>query len=228
MRHCCGCKYMGECYCFGCCNYYLVTGNRRPSKFGQKCPVKVLRNGYVLPENYEAWCAEWDAKLAEKEQKKQERMQKQLEREENIRALLAEAHESRKTAFEQVSGNKRNGSVSYDEPRAIDFRKAPVISNARGRAVQWDVDYAFSLYVSGYYICDIEDIMQLDGAKLRSYISNHGWHFIENRNRNFKRADIPFERAQYAAWKKAREEKKLSGALNKDPVNHNKPEEESR
>lgn len=204
VRHCCGCKYLTEVAAYGCCTYYLETGKRRPCKFGQKCPVKVLMRGYKLPDNYDAWCAEWDKKIAAK---KAEEERKVREREEAIRALITESDERAEAArtIREASCESERERYVYNIP-SLRARKAPIISNKRGPKCSWDVDYAFSLYCAGYYICDIEDIMQINGTKLRAYIENHGWRDIEDRNRNFHRADIKAERKKYLTWKKRKEE----------------------
>lgn len=218
MRHCTGCKYAGTCGAYGCCNYYLITGKRRPCKFGTKCPVKELRKGFTLPDDYEEWCAKLDAEMSEKEQAEKERLRQQKNREKRIRALLTEAEKDRNDAIAEMERKRmdqqaQGDSFQYKLPRKIDFRKAPVPSKGRGRPLTWDVDYAFSLFVSGFYIVDIADILQIDFYKLQDYIKNHGWSLIEDRNKNFRRADLPFEWERYDRWKLERQKQKVNGPL---------------
>lgn len=62
-RHCVGCIHLrqaGGTYLV-CC-YLLLTGRRRPCAFGDPCPVKVVPEGFRLPEEYAAWCEELDAR----------------------------------------------------------------------------------------------------------------------------------------------------------------------
>lgn len=225
MRHCLGCKYMGVAGTCGCCNYYLETGIRRPCSFGQKCPVKALRKGYKLPPNYESWCENLDRRFAEQAKKK---AREQAEREAAIRALLTEADDRSEQEIadrKSVSDSEKRDSFKYSAPRTIRWQKAPTqeqvdiamgarktesyldtpISNKRGRRMKWDVDYAYSLYCSGYYICDIKEIIGLTGKELEAYIENHLWREFRDKNLPFRRADIPTERARYLKWKADKE-----------------------
>lgn len=62
-RHCVGCIHLrqaGGTYLV-CC-YLLQTGRKRPCAFGDPCPVKTVPDGFLLPEGYEAWCAELDGR----------------------------------------------------------------------------------------------------------------------------------------------------------------------
>lgn len=210
MRHCLGCKYMVTCAYYGCCNYYLTTGKRRPCKFGQKCPVKALLPKFTLPDWYDAWCAEWDAKI---EKKRANAARRQAEREAAIRALLTEAQELSKqheeiprqdTSAPIAEQSCDSESFQYRLPRTIKYKSAPSDCTRRYKTV-WDVDYAFSLFYSGYYICDIEDIMGLDGKQLRSYIERHKWRDVPGRATVYRRADVKAERQRYLTWKRNRE-----------------------
>ena len=60
-RHCVGCIYLrqaGGAYLV-CC-YLLLTGKKRPCAFDDPCPVKAVPDGFKMPEEYDAWCAEID------------------------------------------------------------------------------------------------------------------------------------------------------------------------
>ena len=207
MRHCLGCKYMGTAAAFGCCNYYLTTGIRRPCKFGQKCPVKVLRQGFALPKNYNEWCAEWDRKIAERrELEERERLERErLGRESETSPVFTAADNAKKRDKESKPKQVQKKAVFKYKIESLRIRKAPCGAGTRGRKLAWDADYAFSLYCAGFYITDIEDIMGIKQSTLNAYIEHHGWRDVQDRAKVFHRADIQSERKRYLAWKKRKE-----------------------
>lgn len=70
-RHCRGCKYLGCCGHWVCCNYILITEKRRPGEFGQpNCPVKKYIHGYVPSEEYLQWVRQMDDQAAAEEKKR--------------------------------------------------------------------------------------------------------------------------------------------------------------
>lgn len=78
-RWCRGCKYLGACGAYGCCNYFLATEKRRPGKFGAKdCKAKALIDGFSIKPKHVAYCEGQPPKaylddLKRKEEKRQER-----------------------------------------------------------------------------------------------------------------------------------------------------------
>lgn len=202
MRHCLGCKYMGVVAAYGCCDYYLTTGNRRPCKFGQKCSVKVLRRGFVLPKNYSEWCDEWDRKIAERREREE---RERLERESDTSAVFTAADNAERRDLESKPKQTTKKPVFEYKIDSLRIRKAPCGAGTRGRKLSWDVDYAFSLYCAGFYITDIEDIMGIKQSTLNAYIEHHGWRDEQDRAKVFHRADIQSERKRYLAWKKRRD-----------------------
>lgn len=68
-RHCRGCKYLGCCGHWVCCNYILETDKQRPGKFGQpNCPVRKNICGYTPSEEYLQWVGEMDNRLRQEEE----------------------------------------------------------------------------------------------------------------------------------------------------------------
>lgn len=68
-RHCRGCVYFETVSNFGCCNYFLLTGKRRPSRFGlPDCSVREYRPGYVVPDYHKKFCQRVDEQEAQKAQ----------------------------------------------------------------------------------------------------------------------------------------------------------------
>lgn len=80
MRHCRGCVYMGACGDHACCNYFLTTGIRRPSKFGQPCPVKKVRPGYTPPKGWAEYVERMDREEEEERRKAEEKERLEAER----------------------------------------------------------------------------------------------------------------------------------------------------
>lgn len=68
-RHCRGCIYFDVVSTCGCCNYYLLTGKRRPSKFAAPdCKARTYKPGYVVPEYHIRYCQRVDEEEAIKQQ----------------------------------------------------------------------------------------------------------------------------------------------------------------
>ena len=70
-RHCRGCIYFDVVAHYGCCNYFLVTGTRRPSRAGDRnCCVRKYPPGFVMPEWHKQYCKRIDD---EEDQKQRDR-----------------------------------------------------------------------------------------------------------------------------------------------------------
>lgn len=73
-RYCRGCKYLSSAGHNGCCDYFLMTGKRRPCQIGKDCTVREYKKDYKQSDSHVAWCKEVDERL-EAERIEQERRQ---------------------------------------------------------------------------------------------------------------------------------------------------------
>ena len=151
IRHCRGCRYLGTVAGYGCCNYYLETGNRRPSKFGTPCSVKEIIKGFVMPKSHAEYVNRID--MEEEERRKQSefaaemRLKRLNERNAKIEAMLMQAE---------------------NDPENEITRK-------RGRRLTWDSDYAFDLFCEGFRLFEISKVMDVPMKNLTQYASYHNW-----------------------------------------------------
>lgn len=175
IRHCRGCRYLGTVDGYGCCNYYLETNIRRPSKFGTPCAVKQLITGYVVPKSHAAYVKRIDRE--EEERRKQSEMAAEMrlkrieERNAKIEELIRQAAED-----------------PEDE-----------IPRKRGRMLKWDSEYAFDLFREGYRLFEIAKVMNLSVKTLSQYAAYHNWkgqcEYVP-----YVRHDINQAKADYLAY----------------------------
>ena len=74
--------------------------------------------------------------------------------------------------------------------------------NRKGRPIGWDTEYAHKLYLDGYYVFEIAEVIGGDPKKIAPYIRNHSWQldlppYIE---RHYH--DLDAAKAEYAKYKR--------------------------
>lgn len=158
VRNCRGCTYLNIVGCSACCDYWLIEDRLRPSKFGEKgCPVKIVISGYTIPPEHEDFCRRVD---------EQERRQKETaERQAKLRLERIERINRR---IEQQAKKDENNTELH-----LEHKNHP--HENRGRSASWDCDYAFQLYIEGYYNFEIAEIVGTTVQKVASYARNNNW-----------------------------------------------------
>lgn len=187
VRHCIGCKYHGICGYYGCCNYLLITGNKRPCKYGGPCSVKVLRKDYTLPDNYYDWVEEIDRIYAKKNKATVQSAPSNKLKMDIMRAILSSTFD---------------GSCECIQARRSKHRKRC------GRQSSFDIDYAWSLYCAGYYLFEISEILSVSRKIIQEYVTRHYWMDIAPSDRVYHRHNVESERKRYQAFQKRLEELK--------------------
>ena len=187
MRNCRGCIYLGTVGCSGCCDYWLIADRMRPSKFGEECPVKVMIPGYVIPQEHLDFCKRIDEREKRRKEQAERQAKKRLEWIEKI--------------AEEIKKDELTNSMdqSNDEEQR---NPLPRTNNPHGRPVTWDTQYAFSLYMDGYYIFEIAEILGVSISKVTSHAKYHQWakQFPEDVCRY--RHDIDQAKLDYEEYKK--------------------------
>lgn len=125
-RWCRGCVYLGTLDSCGCCNYFIIEDRLRGTPFGEKCPVKHLAAGYVLPDGYEQEC-EWE----------DERLRKAIERNRKkfVRNAAKDGKRGRKMTWDadyaQQLYNKGYYLVEIAEVLDVSLKKVEATCNNR-------------------------------------------------------------------------------------------------
>lgn len=105
VRYCRGCVYLGSAGMNACCDYYLVTGNRRPCPAGTKdCSVKKYGNGSEPSAEHIAWCKKVDAEI--------EARRKELEKAQRVKDLC-EQNGVNRTLFAVKRGRRIKWDTDY-------------------------------------------------------------------------------------------------------------------
>lgn len=180
IRHCRGCKYLGTVAEYGCCNYFLETGNRRPSKFGTPCSVKELIHGYVLPKSHTEYVNRIDAEEEERRKQSEFAAEMRLKR-------INERNAKIEAMFRQAENDPENE-----------------ITRKRGRMITWDSEYAFDLFRGGYRLFEISKVLDVPMKNLSQYASYHNWRgqceYIK-----YIKHDIKQAREDYLAYRLKKE-----------------------
>ena len=74
--------------------------------------------------------------------------------------------------------------------------------NRIGRPISWDTEYAHKLYIEGYYVYEIAEVIGGDPNKIAPYIRNHDWQldlppYIDRHCHNLEAA-----KREYAEYKR--------------------------
>ena len=178
MRHCRGCIYLGTAGNYGCCNYWEIADRRRPCKFGTPdCPAKIPIPGYKIPPEHDEFCKRVDY---------QEQRRKAAEaRQEKIRLERIERM------------NREINKQAIEDPYGMPQRKDP-----RGRTANWDMKYAFQLYMEGYYMFEIAEILETTTGKVSACARNNGWSKFLPPNVERFRHGMEQAKADYAEYKR--------------------------
>lgn len=151
MRNCRGCIYLGTVGCSGCCDYWAIADRLRPSKFGEKCPVKVMIPGYVIPQDHIEFCERIDERERKRKVQAERQARKRLEWIKQIEEEI-----------------KKQAEEDKDTP-------PPKNRIEHGRPPTWDTKYAFMLFCEGYYIFEIAEIVGTTVQKVTQCAKYNEW-----------------------------------------------------
>lgn len=173
-RYCRGCEYFDIIGHYGCCNYYLQTGNRRPCRFCLKdCSVRVFRKGFVPSDKHLAFCRKVDAE--EQAEQARQAKRKDLSAKEPAPPILTEK-----------------------ELAAYDITEQ---DRKQGRPLSWDAKYGFLLYQQGFYLYEIAEVFDIRIDRVEYAAKAHGWFANRPVGVQRKRHDIEQAKREYQEYR---------------------------